>query len=138
MKTSKYIIGIVLFSLTFVWSIDLSAKNKRVPKVYIFGVAASFSDSTIYFTDVQEIDSVWINDKNNFLLNRSDYSYQLKNYLESQGQSRRTCIVSYALKRKDLEKKYMKMRNKYVKKGSLDIRNIDSNEFKFTPVDLDE
>lgn len=138
MKTSKYIIGIVLFSLTFVWSIDLSAKNKRVPKVYIFGVAASFNDSTIYFTDVQEIDSVWINDKNNFLLNRSDYSYQLKNYLESQGQSRRTCIVSYALKRKDLEKKYMKMRNKYVKKGSLDIRNIDSNEFKFTPVDLDE
>lgn len=138
MKTSKYIIGIVLFSLTFVWSIDLSAKNKRVPKVYIFGVAASFSDSTIYFTDVQEIDSVWINDKNNFLLNRSDYSYQLKNYLESQGQSRRTCIVSYALKRKDLEKKYMKMRNKYVKKGYLDIRNIDSNEFKFTPVDLDE
>lgn len=138
MKTSKYIIGIVLFSLTFVWNIDLSAKNKRVPKVYVFGVAASFNDSTIYFTDVQEIDSVWINDKNNFLLNRSDYSYQLKNYLESQGQSRRTCIVSYALKRKDLEKKYIKMRNKYVKKGSLDIRYIDSNEFKFTPVDLDE
>lgn len=138
MKLSKYLIGIIIFALTATWCINSSAKNKRMPKIYVFGIAASFNDSIVHFTNVQEVDSVWVNDKNKFLLNRSDYSYQLKNYLETQGLSRRTCIVSYALKRKDAEKKYMKMRNKYVKRGSFDIRYIDSKDFKFIPVDIDE
>jgi len=138
MKISKYIIGIILLILTVAWSINTSAKNKQMPKVYAFGVAASFNDSIVYFTGIQEIDSVWINDKNDFLLNRSDYSYQLKNYLEAQGLSRRTCIVSYALKRKDIEKKYIKMRNKYVKKGTFDIRYIERKDFEFKPVSIDE
>ena len=138
MKSSKYLIVVLFLTFATAWSINTSAKNKRLPKAYIFGVAASFNDSIVYFTNVQEVDSVWINDKSDFLLNRSDYSYQLKNYLESQGLSRRTCIVSYALKRKAAEKKYTKMRNKYVKRGAFDLRDIDSKDFKFVHVDIDE
>lgn len=138
MRFSKYFIAALFLALAGTWCTNISAKNKRMPKVYIFGVAASFNDSIVHFTGVQEVDSVWINDKNKFLLNRSDYSYQLKNYLESQGLSRRTCIVSYALKRKDAEKKYTKMKGKYVKRGAFDIRDIDSKDFKFTSVDFEE
>lgn len=115
-----------------------SAKNKCVPKLYAFGFAASFNDSTIHFTDIQELDSVWINDKNDFLIDRDNYSYQLRNYMESWGLPHRTCVISFALKRKDAQKKFNKMRNKYVKRGNVDIKMISSDEFKFTAIKLDE
>lgn len=49
--------------------------------VYAFGVAASFNDSIVYYTDIQVLDSVEL-DKNGFLPKRDLYTYQLKNYLE--------------------------------------------------------
>lgn len=135
----KILIGIIaIFTLTIVSTDYIAAKNKRLPKVYMFGIAASFNDSTVYFTDIQELENVWINDKGNFLINRSEYSYQLKNYLEAQGHSHRTCIVSYAFKRKDIEKKFHKTRNKYVKRGNNDLKYINNNEFKFTAVNFEE
>lgn len=80
------------------------------------------------------MDSAWIDDKNDFLANRSDYSYQLKNYFESQNINHRTCIVSYALKRKDINKKYQKIKNKYTKGGNFDVRYINNNDFKFSVI----
>lgn len=132
MKILKYVICIL--TSVIVLSLTASAKNKCVPKVYIFGMAASFNDSIVYFTDIQELDSAWINDKNNFLINRSDYSYQLRNYFDSKNINHRTCIISYALKRKDIDKKYQKIKNKYVKNGNFDIRYIQNGEFKFTAI----
>lgn len=136
---NKYLTGIIaILTLTTISSIDSAAKNKQTPKIYMFGIAASFNDSTVYFTDIQELENVWINDKGNFLINRSEYSYQLKNYLEAQGYSHRTCIVSFAFKRKDIEKKFHKTRNKYVKRGNNDLKYINNNEFKFSPVSFEE
>ena len=34
---------------------DAMAKNKCVPKIYAFGFAASFNDSTVYFTEIHEV-----------------------------------------------------------------------------------
>ena len=114
------------------------AKNKCVPKIYAFGFAASFNDSTVYFTEIHEVDSVWINEKNKFLLNRSDYSYQLKSYFDAKGLTHRTCVISYALKRKDLEKRYEKMKAKYLKKGNYRIEYIDPKDFRFEAVEYTE
>ena len=70
------------------------AKKVQVPKMYMFGMAASFNDTIVYFTSVQEIDSAWIEKKNKFLQARQLYSYQLRDYLASAKQMpRRTCIV---------------------------------------------
>lgn len=102
-------------------------------------MSASFNDSTVYFTDIQKIDSALINAKNKFLINRSEYSNQLKNYLEANGLNRRTCIVSFAFKQKNAQKKYNKMRNKYLKKGgSFDLKNLYSKDFQFSAISLDE
>lgn len=139
MNASKYVTAaLFIFILTTAWCMDMSAKNKKVPKLYIFGMAASFNDSTVYFTDIQEVDSVWINAKNKFLINRNEYSHQLKDYLEGRGMSRRTCIVSFALKRKNAQKKYNKMKNKYLKKGTFDMRDLDRKDFSFTSVSMEE
>lgn len=137
MKSYKNLIMAVAVMIICGWTINASAKLKCVPKLYAFGFAASFNDSTVYFTDIQEIDSAWINDKNDFLVSRDNYSYQLKNYFTSLGLEHRTCIISFALKRKDIEKKYQKMKNKYVKAGNYDIKSVSTNDFHFTAIKPD-
>lgn len=132
MKILKYFLCLIISVI--ILNVTASAKNKCVPKVYVFGLAASFNDSIVYLTNIQELDSAWIDDKNDFLANRSDYSYQLKNYFESQNINHRTCIVSYALKRKDINKKYQKIKNKYTKGGNFDIRYINNDDFKFSVI----
>ena len=95
-------------------------------------------DSTVYFTDIQEIDSAWVNEKNEFLVGRDNYSFQLKNYLTNIGLEHRTCVISYAIKRKDIEKKYRKMKEKYVKAGNFIIKYIENKDFHFTAIKPDE
>ena len=132
----KIITAVILLTITSV--LTIVAKNKQYPKVYMYGIAASFNDSTIYFTDIQAVDTVWLDSKTKFLINRNDYSYQLKNYFENIGLRHRTCVVTYALKRKDIEKKFQKTRNKYVKKGKTELKYINKQEFQFKSVALDE
>ena len=116
------------------------AQNILVPKAYMFGFAASFNDSTVFFTDIQQVDSVWVTKKKGFLAGRSNYSYQLRNYCEQKMDlPKRTCVVVSSLKRKDVEKKYKKMMKKYIgkKAKSYDVRYIPSSDFKFEAVDMD-
>ena len=117
-----------------------TAQNILVPKAYLFGFAASFNDSTVFFTDIQTVDSVWVTKKKGFLAGKSNYSYQLRsNYCEQKMDlPKRTCVVVSALKRKDAEKKYKKMMKKYVgkKAKNYDVRYISSSDFHFEPVDM--
>ena len=110
-----------------------------VPHLYVFGFAASFNDSTVFITEVQQVDSAWIETKNNFLQDRQAYSYQLRDYLGTQQQlPQRTCIVFYSQKREKLEKKYQKMLRLYTKfKDGLqhfDVRHLTPQDFQFKVV----
>ena len=110
----------------------------RCTPLYIFGTATSFNDSLVYITDIQIIDSAWIDDKNGFLLKRNEYSNQLRNHFTRQGQSSRTCQVTFATNEKDILKKYANLRKKLAgtKKHPThaDIREIDEEEFTFSSV----
>lgn len=54
-------------------------KDKNKYGVYLAGVSASFADSLVFFTDIQYLDSAAVDDKG-FLVSRSSYSFQLKDY----------------------------------------------------------
>ncbi len=115
------------------------AKKQPVPKIYMFGVAASFTDTIVHFTTIQEVDSAWIETKNQFLLERQAYSYQLRDFLEQKQQMpHRTCIVFYSQKREKLEKKFDKMMKLYTKSKDgqrhFDIRHLGLQDFSFTTV----
>lgn len=119
---------------------NLSAKPYAVPKMYMFGFSASFTDTIVYFTNVMEVDSAWIESKNKFLLGRSFYSHQLRDYLGAAHQMpMRTCVVMYDQKRSSLEKKLLKMRKLYTKskdgKPHFDVRFLADNEFHFKTID---
>lgn len=121
-------------------SMQVSAKDKEVSKVYMFGFAASFNDSTIYITDIQEIKGAYVAERTKFLVNRDEYSYQLRNYLQGQGNAFPTCITSYAYDRKTIEKKFAKIKKRYIdkNKGRYIIVNISNEQFTYQPVSSDE
>lgn len=129
--------------LTVFGNVSAYAKKEVVPKMYMFGMAASFNDSIVHFTDIMEVDSAWINSKNNFLLGRESYSYQLRTHLSDQLQMpHRTCIVIYSQKREKLEKQYQKMLRLYTvpKKGAqhFDVRMVERGTFRFDTIDMSE
>ena len=118
-----------------------SAKKDRVQKIYVFGMAASFTDTIVHFTPIQEVDSAWFDRKKTFLMGREDYSYQLREYLSSQLlMPHRTCIVIYDKKLKKVEKKRAKMLRLYTQppKGArqYDVRYIDQKDFRFKAVNM--
>jgi hypothetical protein len=130
----------ILAALAIVNS-PLRAKNFVKPKAYMFGFSASFNDSIVYFTDIQEVDSVWFMQKKDILAGRSNYSNQLRDYCTQKlDQPKRTCVVICSEKRKTVEKKYDKMKRKYTPKNgnTYDVRFIPISDFKFTSVNMSE
>ena len=77
----------------------------------MFGFSASFNDSIVYFTTIQEVDSVWFTQKKNMLAGRSNYSNQLREYCND------------------------KLQNK---KATYDVRFISEEDFKFVTINLGE
>lgn len=122
--------------------IPASAKNIMVPKAYMFGFIASFNDSIVFFTDIQEVDSVWVMEKKKAILaGRNNYAAQLRNFFSNSfNLNNRTCVVISDTKRKKVEKKYAKMKKQYMVKnaGKYDVHFVDATEFKFHPVNMDD
>lgn len=138
MKLFRYATATLLAAMALA-AANVSARGKVVPSIYVFGFAASFTDSVVYFTDVQKVDSAWIDTKTKFLLGRDNYSYQLENFLAAKRQEQnRTCLVMYGRTQKEAEKKYLKMKKLYTEKsrGMFDVRYINEADFKFQPIDM--
>ena len=117
-----------------------AAEKPENNKAYLFGFVANFTDSVVYFTDIQEVKGVTIQKRTKFLADRESYSSQLRYYFANQlNQPHRTCIVSFGLTRKEAEKKYVKMRKIYTEKnaGRYDVRYLSENDFKFKAVEPD-
>ena len=133
MKSIRYILLLVV-ALT---ALGASAKPIKTNRVYMFGFSASFKDSVIYVTDIQNVPGTWVESKNKFLLVRDEYSRQMKDYLEEKlQQEKRVCVVFYYLKKKKAEKEFLKLMKKY-KKG-YEVRYVNEKDFKFEPIDVTE
>lgn len=139
MRYYKFVlIAVMLFGLTT----TIAAKDAyKAVKVYMFGFSASFNDSTVNFTDIQAVDAYVENNHTHFLVNRDEYSYQLRYYMESiQPDSNPTCLVVYALAQKDAIKKYLKLQEQYTKKAKIKyiVNAIPTSKFSFKTVLPDE
>ena len=133
----KYLMLLCAICTLSILNIDeVQAKKRPVQNIYMFGFSASFSDSTVYFTDIQVLDSAWVDEKTGYLEHRNLYSQQLKDYLAASMQANRVCVVMYALTKKEAEKKYLKMKRIYSKNADApyDIRYLSENDFRFTRV----
>ena len=122
----------VLASLMLMFMVCTAfTSNEKGKGMYIVGVSASFTDSLIYFTDIQFVDSVELG-KDKLLPMRGQYSDQLDNYLEQKlGLENRTCFIYFDEKKSKVEKAIKKMKGKYQKEGKVVIKETGA-DFKFT------
>lgn len=136
MKLSKCLMAAILMAaFTVAVTVTANAKGPRANKtVYLFGFASSFNDSTVYFTEIQSVDSSDIVKKTHQVVAKNEYSYQLKEHMLRQGVSHPTCVTVSSATRKGAEKAYLKMQAKYVKAGSYKINYITKDDFKYQTV----
>ena len=126
----------LLAFLVMMTATSAEAKTVKVDNLYMFGFSASFKDSVVYVTDIQNVPQARINEKK-FLLDRDQYSYQLKNYLEETlQQPGRICLVIYDTDKKKAEKKYVKLMKKY-KKG-YEVLYLNETQFRFKVIEGDD
>lgn len=127
----KFVKILASLLLVFVACSAFSLKGKNQSNgMYIVGVSASFTDSLIYFTDVQFVDSVVVG-KDKLLPLRGQYSDQMDNYLEHNlGLTNRTCFIYFDEKKQKLEKVVKKMKEKYQKEGKVVLKETGA-DFKF-------
>lgn len=111
------------------------SKDKNKYGVYMAGVSASFTDSLVYFTDIQFVDSAMVDGKG-FLVGRTQYSIQLKDYLETkQGGKNRTCFMFFNVKKNKLQKELLKLKEKYKKGNNMVMKSVNP-EFKFEKAEM--
>ena len=109
---------------------DKDSKKNSDEGVYVWGVSLSFPDSVVYFTEIQYIDGVVIEDK--FLPNRHMYSYELKDYMSfEEGKPGRTSVIFFSTKRSKLERKESKVKKRLVERENKTVRYL-GDKFKFT------
>ena len=128
----KYVKILFAIALVFTMCSAFSLKKGNSKPVYAFGISASFTDSVVYFTDIQILDSAKIS-KDGFLAHRELYSYQLKNYLEDNRlQQNSTCMIYFSDNKKKIDKEALKVLGKYKKNKSIVLQKIDPEKFRFT------
>lgn len=126
----KYLRILLAVTLVFTLCSAFSMKKEKEKQVYAFGVAASFNDTIVYYTEIQMLDSVVL-DKRGFLPRRELYSYQLKNYLEYElTKPDYTCMIYFSENKNKLQKEASKVKGKYVK-GNLKLQSIAPSDFSF-------
>ena len=131
MKQLKYMLLVAALMMAG----TVSAKTVKTSHMYMFGFSASFKDSVIYVTDIQDVQGAWINTKTKFLMGRDQYAGQLQAHLSEQRQlNNRVCVVFFKKSKKKAEKQYLKLMKKY--KDGYDIRYLNSSEFRFEAVDM--
>ena len=121
----------IVASLFIVLAVCTASTMEKKKGMYMVGVSASFTDSLIYFTDIQFLDSVEL-DKDELLPMRGQYSDQLDSYLEQvKGLENRTCFIYFDEKKDKVEKTIKKMKEKYQKDGKSILRDLGA-DFKFS------
>ena len=115
------------------FAVSAQAKPIQPAHVYMFGFTASFKDSVVYITEIEDVKGAWIESKTKFLLNRENYSYQLKEHMTEQyEQPDRVCMVFYATSTKKIEKQLKKLRKKYKELTPL------PTEFHFQAIEMEQ
>lgn len=106
--------------------------GKGTGKVYIFGVCQQLTDSVVYITSINMVDSIDLEKKTKFLPFRSEFSLQLKEYMEGKMQKRnQTACVFYSANRKKLSKKFYKIKKRFLDNSYTKVVMLDQERFQF-------
>ena len=121
-----FLILLLAFVATAAFARD---KKDEATTVYMLGVSISFSDTIAYFTEIQQLDGVVL--ENDFLSHRQYYAYQLKDYMNfKENLPGRMSVIYFEEKLSKLKKKEMKIKKRLAEKEGTTVRYL-GDKFKF-------
>ncbi len=107
-------------------------KKPEMRRIYIFGFGASFTDSIACQTDIQVLDSAWIDPSHKFLIDRSLYSLQLQNHMENVEKCKNSvCTVFFDQNQRRLQRTWNKIKKRYSKADALRFSVVPEDRFHF-------
>ena len=135
MKNSLKLICLSLLCLLGSQSVEAKQRKVAQKSVYMIGVGISFVDYTVFITDMHRVDSVTVEKKTKFLMDRQLYSFQLQRYLEANYKGGPYVpSVFFGTDRKKMDRKYLSLHKRYFQKGNgLRMILVDQRQFRFKP-----
>lgn len=128
----KIILCLGLMWMAFIGSADAKKHRVKVKPMYMIGVAISHLDSVAFITDMQMVDSLTIEKKTKFLMDRQLYSFQLQRYLEQNYEcAPYVPAVFFGSKRKKMERRYLSLHKRYSQTNRYRIVLVDQSQFRF-------
>lgn len=121
-----------LLALALLLMPSLMFALQKQERLYVYGVATSFNDSTVYITEIQQLDSAWVDTKTGFLYSRNNYSFQLRDHLKANGFATPTCVTYFAKTRKEIEKKYVAIKKRYATRGHYNVKYVTKHDFTYS------
>lgn len=142
---------LMMVALFCVWPLSARAAGEKettqkkpvMKSVAMFGYAVSFKDSVVCLTEIQTIDSAWIEPAHNFLLDRSLYSLQLQMYMEQQGHKNAICTIFYDKNPRKLQRMWRKVYKRSQKQDGLRYQELPVSAFRlkaeeYRPIIMEE
>lgn len=102
--------------------------------VYMYGIAQNVTDSITYLTEIYPVEGVEFDKHSGFFNGLDLYSDQLRDYLLAKGKEGYICTTFYALKRKDAEKGFIKIK-KHIDRNDA-TRYQPLPEFSYHHIDM--
>lgn len=133
----KHSIIIILLSVLLPVTVNAKKNKSENPEycqpVFMYGLATSFTDSIAYLTDVQYLDSAYL-ERGKFLGGITEYVSQLTQYFTEKNDAR-LCAVFFATSQKKAEKRYIALRKRYTNpKYHYQLKPLTKQEFTFSNV----
>ena len=123
-------IFVVLF-MTLLATSSVKAAGDDDYVVYVWGASYSFTDSIVYFTEIQPLEGLELTKGTGFLPHRQFYAYELKDYMNfNENMPGRTSIIFFSKKRSTLEKKAEKVKRRMVEVEGKTVRYL-GDRFRF-------
>ncbi len=128
----QQIYKIYLFVLISMLSVGGMQAQKHV---YGFAYATSLKDSVVYISTIQQIPDAQIG-KDGFLNHRADFGAQFGAYVQQHFDLPNvTSVVVFHKRRKQLEKRYLKMRKLAQQQQGKRVVEINHSDFRFQAVE---
>jgi hypothetical protein len=111
MRKTLWVVMLLAVTMLAIAKPKPSQYGRGTGKVYLFGVSQLLTDSVVYITFINEVDSLDLAKKTKFLPFRSEFSLQLREYMEGTlKKDHQTTTVFFSTNRKKLSKKYYKIK----------------------------
>ena len=131
-NTLKFIICLGLFCVAFIGTAEAKKHRVKQKQIYMIGIAMSHIDSVVFITDLQLVDSITIEKKTKFLMDRQLYSFQFQRYLEQTYEcAPYVPAVFFGTSRKKMERRYLSLHKRYTQGRQLRVILVDQSQFRF-------